>query len=55
MADDSDSWSMVDAEDEASKDRTPVTSSLHLSTIDALGKDFTSFLVHTECNSLSLQ
>lgn len=37
MADESDSWSMVDAEDEASRDRTSRTSSSDLSTAEAEG------------------
>lgn len=38
MVDESDSWSLVDAEDEASRDRPSGTSSSEFSAIDALGK-----------------
>ena len=40
MVDESDSWSLVDADDEASRDRTSRTSSSELSTVDASGKAF---------------
>lgn len=46
MADESDSWSMVDAEDEASRDRTSRTSSSDLSTVEAEGDAFTCYVVY---------